>query len=75
MADNVNCDMTSSTDTTCTIPVSVLRAYFGLDWGTSIYAKVFAINDYGNSLESDEGNGAIITTNPDPPTNLVEDYA
>jgi hypothetical protein len=57
--------MTQSSDTSCIVPVSVLRAYFGLDWGTSIYAKVIAINDYGDSLQSEEGNGAIITTDPD----------
>lgn len=68
--------MTSSIGTTCTIPVTVLRTTpYSLDWGTSIYAKLIAINAYGDSLESDEGNGAIITTTPDEPTNLVEDYA
>lgn len=40
-------------------------------WGASIYAKVIAINIVGNSLISDEGNGAIILTNPDAPTDLA----
>ena len=75
-ADSVNCDMTASTLTTCTIPVAVLRAApFSLDWGDSVFAKVIATNLYGDSLESLEGNGAYITTNPDQPTNLVEDYS
>jgi hypothetical protein len=39
-----------------------------------VYAKVTAINFYGESLESAEGNGAIITTTPDPPTDLFEVY-
>jgi hypothetical protein len=34
---------------------------------------VIAINIYGESQESDEGNGAVITTNPDAPVNLLED--
>lgn len=45
-----NCDMTSSIDVTCTIPVTVFRnAPFNLDWGSSIYAKVIASNVYGDS--------------------------
>jgi len=68
-----NCDRTSSTSTTCTIPVSVLRASpFSLAWGTSVYAKIIATNIYGNSLQSSAGNGAIITTTPDAPINLAE---
>ena len=71
-----HCDMASSTATTCTVPVSVLRAApFSLNWGASVFAKVVAINSYGNSLESSAGNGAVITTNPDQPTNLQEVYA
>jgi len=46
-----NCDRASSTLTTCTIPVTFLRASpFSLAWGTSVYAKVIATNIYGNSL-------------------------
>jgi hypothetical protein len=75
ITESVNCDMTSSTLTTCTIPVTTFTTYFSLDWGSSIYAKVIATNNYGDSLESLEGNGAVITTTPDPPTNLIEDYA
>jgi hypothetical protein len=58
------------------IPVSVLKAApFSLDWGDSVYAKIVATNIKGNSLSSDAGNGAIIVTNPDPPTNLAENSA
>ena len=66
--------MSASTATTCSFPVSSLRSSpYSLQWGDSVYAKVFATNIYGNSLVSDEGNGAIITTTPDRPLNLVED--
>jgi len=68
--------MTASQLTTCTVPVSVLRAApFSLEWGSSVFAKVVAINAYGDSLASVAGNGAVITTNPDQPTNLQEVYA
>jgi hypothetical protein len=68
-----NCDGSASLATTCTIPVTVLRAApFSLDWGDSVYAKLFATNEYGDSLTSNEGNGAMITTTPDAPINLAE---
>jgi hypothetical protein len=68
-----SCDQSSSTATTCTIPVTVLRASpFSLAWGTSVYAKVIATNIYGNSVQSTAGNGAVITTTPDAPINLAE---
>jgi hypothetical protein len=67
------CDRSLSTSTTCTIPVTVLRASpFSLNWGTSVFAKVVATNIYGNSIESVAGNGAVITTTPDAPINLDE---
>jgi len=47
---------------------------YNLPWGSEIYAKVTAINIYGESLSSSEGNGAVILTYPDPPINLVEDW-
>jgi hypothetical protein len=38
-ADLIDCDMSTSTATTCTIPVTTLRASpFSLSWGTSVYA-------------------------------------
>jgi hypothetical protein len=65
--------MTSSTAVTCTIPVSVFTASpYSLAWGSGIYVKVIATNLYGDSTESSEGNGAVITTSPDAPTNLAE---
>jgi hypothetical protein len=37
-----------------------------------VSAKVVAYNVYGDSDESDVGNGALILTNPDPPISLAE---
>lgn len=45
---------------------------FNLVWGSSISAVVIAYNEYGNSLTSLVGNGAVILTNPDAPTSLGE---
>jgi hypothetical protein len=69
--DLTNCDMSSSVLTTCTIPVATLRTTpYSLPWGSSVYAKAIAINLYGDSDQSDAGNGAIIITTPDAPINL-----
>ena len=43
-----------------------------LEWGSSIFVKVVAVNAYGASQESVEGNGAVITTYPDAPISLTE---
>ena len=65
--------MSSSILTTCTVPVTSLRASpYSLEWGSSVFAKVIAVNIYGNSIESTDGNGAVITTSPDAPINLAE---
>jgi len=70
------CNTASSTATTCTIPANALRSTpFSLNWGTSVFAKVAAINSLGYSQYSDAGNGAVIITSPDPPTNLSENFA
>lgn len=56
-----NCDRSSSTSTTCTIPVQILReSPFSLPWGSSVYAIVIATNAYGDSAQSNPGNGAVI---------------
>ena len=68
-----SCDMSASTATSCTVPVSALRASpFSLEWGTNVHTTVIAINAYGSSSESAAGNGAIITTTPGAPTSLTE---
>jgi len=45
---------------------------FNCVWGSSISATVTAFNQYGASYTSDLGNGAVILTNPDAPTQLQE---
>lgn len=58
--------------TTCTVPISLLKATpFSLPWGTSVFANLIAVNVYGESTESDRGNGAIILTVPDAPVSLA----
>lgn len=75
--DSVNCNGAASTIVAqmyCTIPVTTLRATpYSLAYGSSIFAKVTAINEKGASTESNPGNGAIIITNPDAPISLTED--
>jgi hypothetical protein len=64
------------TDKSCSVPIASLRASsFQLLWGSSIYAKVVAINLYGESVASEPGNGAIILTFPDVPLNTAENYS
>lgn len=48
---------------------------FSLAWRASAYAKFIATNAYGSSVSSLEGNGAMITINPDQPINLLEVHA
>lgn len=48
------------------------EAPFSLPWGSSIYAKVIAINVKGGSVESLAGNGAIILRAPDAPLSLAD---
>jgi hypothetical protein len=65
-----NCNVIA---TTCTIPLSVLFAKpHKLSWGTSIYVIVFAKNLVG-STKSVPSNGELMTTYPDPPSNLLID--
>ena len=45
-------------------PSTLLAAPYNLPYGSSIYAKVTATNDYGTSARSEEGNGAVILTVP-----------
>lgn len=74
-----NCDGTQSTilaAAACTVQVSTLiTSPFSLSWGSSIFAKVMAINVYGNSATSQSGNGAVIITYADAPLSLTETVA
>ena len=60
----------------CSVQVTTLRgAPFNLPWGSSVHAKVVAFNIYGDSEESDSGNGAVIITYADAPYGLTETVA
>lgn len=43
-----------------------------LVFGDSVFAKIIATNYYGDSLESDAGNGARVLLVPSAPINLVK---
>jgi hypothetical protein len=45
---------------------------FNLIGGDHIRAKIVAVNAYGETVQSEEGNGAYYTTLPDKPINLIE---
>jgi hypothetical protein len=48
--DLTNCNIASSIETSCTIPVAVLKETpFSLEWGSSVFTKVVATNQYGSS--------------------------
>jgi len=62
--------------TSCTVPVSVLQASpYNLAWGSGIWATVLATNVVGSSLDSIPGYGAVILTNPEPPSSLINNGA
>lgn len=44
-----------------------------LTWADPVWAILTATNAYGTSIYSFAGNGAILYTIPDAPTDLVED--
>lgn len=48
---------------------------FNLDYGSGIYARVAAINEYGIGPLSDESRGTILATIPDAPTGITEKEA
>jgi hypothetical protein len=74
--DLTDCNRLTSAALSCTLPVASLTTTpYTIAWAESIYAKVAAINVYGISLVSDEGNGALIYTYPDAPVSFAEDYS
>lgn len=71
-------DCVLSTSTTCSIPITVLRAApYLLDDNDSVSARVTATNIIGDSLVSSIGNGASlpIATVPGVPTGLARNAA
>lgn len=74
--DCVGTDQTVIDNASCDVAVStLLAAPYWLDGGDSVYAKVIAINVYGSSDISSEGNGAYYRRIPDVPVNLQEDIS
>jgi hypothetical protein len=74
----VNCDGTTQsvivTNKQCSVPISVLTtAPYLLTLGDNVYAKVIAINFYGESIQSDSGNGGTILYVPSAPVGLAND--
>ena len=60
----------------CTVPLDVMHAApYNLILGDHIYAKVVAINSYGESLASVPGDGAAVVFRPDIPLNLANNPA
>lgn len=58
----------------CTIEQSyLLLSPYSLVLGDSIFINVVATNVKGDSLISEDGNGATIIQPPDSPVNLAED--
>jgi hypothetical protein len=49
----------------------LIEAPFSLVQGDQVYARVFAINSYGDSEASFDGAGAIIEVVPSAPVNLI----
>jgi hypothetical protein len=72
-----DCDGTDATvisNSYCNINISTLLASpYNIVGGDSIDAKVVATNTYGDSVQSDSGNGAVYTTLPDAPISVAED--
>lgn len=72
--DCVGTDSSIITNQECTIQIETLLATpYNVDGGDHIYGKVSAINVYGESAESIEGNGAYYTRVPDAPLDVQED--
>lgn len=75
--ESSDCDGTDSTiisNRYCNINFSTLiAAPYNYNGGESVYAKVIAVNTYGETVLSTEGNGAVYTRVPDAPLSLTED--
>jgi hypothetical protein len=57
---------------TCLIPLTSFRQDpFNLAIGDHIYVKVIAVNAFGESINSNVGDGAEVLSVPDAPVNLI----
>ena len=77
--ESVDCDGTDETvkaETKCMVSLfTVIEPPYSLTKGDHIFAKVIAVNFYGDSEYSDEGNGAVTQLVPDAPLNLANNAA
>lgn len=77
--DTVSCDGSDPTikaNLACLVPIATLQASpFDLPWGSSVYARITAINIVGPSEVSNEGSNAIILTEPDAPVSFQNEPA
>jgi hypothetical protein len=57
----VGTDTLVLTNRQCSVTLELLqRAPYSLDKGDSVYVKIVSVNVYGDSIQSPEGNGAVI---------------
>jgi hypothetical protein len=49
----------------------LISAPFNLAQGDTVYAKLIAVNEWGDSVDSITGSGSVIWSVPDQPTSLV----
>lgn len=76
--ESTDCDGTTSTvisNEYCHIDFSTLVASLNFNGGESVWAKVVAVNIYGETELSPEGNGAVYTRVADAPLTLSEDIS
>lgn len=63
-------------DKQCTMPTAILvTSPYSLSLGDSVYAKVLAINYYGEGEQSTSGNGATAVLEPTKPLFLANNGA
>lgn len=79
-SDLSNCDGTAAssivTNKQCTVPIATLTSSpYLLTLGDNVYAKVYAINFYGESASSDAGNGGTILYVPSKPVGLTNNLS
>jgi hypothetical protein len=51
--------------------IDLIEAPYSLSLGDSVYAKIIAINQYGQGIYSSAGNGATLVLVPSPPLSLT----
>ena len=74
ICDGLDLDIVASRQ--CVVPViTLISEPYSLTWADSVYVTITASNLYGTSVYSLPGNGAILYTVPDAPSDLTEDLS